>query len=27
VAAINALFNGVGITITPRVMSLAEAYA
>jgi hypothetical protein len=26
-AAINALFNGVGITITPRVMSLAEAYA
>ncbi len=26
-AAIHALFNGVGITITPRVMSLAEAYA
>jgi hypothetical protein len=26
-AAINALFGGVGITITPRVMSLAEAYA
>lgn len=26
-AAINALFGGVGITVAPRVMSLAEAYA
>jgi hypothetical protein len=26
-AAITALFGGIGITITPRVMSLAEAYA
>ena len=25
--AINALFNGIGIAITPRVMTLAEAYA
>ncbi|MYN27637.1 hypothetical protein [Duganella levis] len=26
-AAITALFGGIGITIAPRVMSLAEAYA
>lgn len=26
-AAIDALFNGIGIAVTPRVMSLAEAYA
>ncbi|MYM29186.1 hypothetical protein SAMN05192549_10368 [Duganella sacchari] len=26
-AALTALFGGIGITITPRVMSLAEAYA
>lgn len=26
-AAIEALFTGIGVTITPRVMSLAEAYA
>lgn len=26
-AAIDALFEGVGIKVTPRVMSLAEAYA
>ena len=26
-AAINALFSSVGVTVTPRVMSLAEAYA
>jgi hypothetical protein len=26
-AAIEALFSGIGITVTPRVMSLAEAYA
>ena len=26
-AAIDALFSGIGIKVTPRVMSLAEAYA
>lgn len=26
-AAIEALFNGIGIVVAPRVMSLAEAYA
>lgn len=26
-AAIDSLFNGIGIQVTPRVMSLAEAYA
>ena len=26
-AAITALFEGIGVTITPRVMTLAEAYA
>ena len=26
-AAIESLFSGIGITVTPRVMSLAEAYA
>jgi hypothetical protein len=26
-AAINSLFGNVGITVAPRVMSLAEAYA
>ncbi len=26
-AAIETLFSGIGLTITPRVMSLAEAYA
>ncbi|HAT31569.1 MAG TPA: hypothetical protein DCW29_12170 [Janthinobacterium sp.] len=26
-AAIDTLFNGIGISVTPRVMSLAEAYA
>ncbi|MET3130146.1 hypothetical protein AAKU55_000399 [Oxalobacteraceae bacterium GrIS 1.11] len=26
-AAIDALFNGIGISVVPRVMSLAEAYA
>src|SRR5471032_1684580 len=26
-AAINSLFSGIGVTITPRVMTLAEAYA
>ena len=26
-AAVDALFTGIGLTVTPRVMSLAEAYA
>jgi len=26
-AAIESLFSSIGITVTPRVMSLAEAYA